>query len=207
MQLAITLFIALFLYLPVGEVLAAGASVKELPPGAFYRFRDHDGRLVMTSTLPKQAIELGYEILDARGEVVAVVEKALPEEERKRVLEEKRRAENDKHLLRLYPTPDDAVRARDRQIEAIRLSIDYANSTVAQLRLKLDQEVAAAAGHERAGREVPENLQATIDQYRRQIREQDDLVAKHQEEIDRIEREFDPIIERLRVLAAREAGR
>lgn len=198
---AVPLLVTLIAPLPAGDALAAEPAVMELPPGAFYRFRDRDGRLVMTSILPKQAIELGYEIIDGQGRVVAVVEKALPEEERQRRLAAQRQAEQDRHLLRLYPTPDDAVRARNRQIEAIQLNIDYASNTVVQLRAKLDQEIAAAAAHERAGREVPANLQATIDLYRRQIREQDELMAKHREEITRVEQEFAPIIARLRELA------
>lgn len=201
MRLPLTVVVVLGLTCASPWIVAAEKpAVQELPPGAFYRYRDGSGQLVMTSTLPKEAIELGYEIIDGHGRVVAVVEKALPEEERQRLLEEKKRQAQDEKLLRMYPTPDDAVRARDRQVQAVRLSIDYANNTLAQLRSKLDQEIAVAARHERAGREIPENLQVAIDQYRRQIREQEELIAKHRADVQALEKEYDPIIERLRQL-------
>jgi hypothetical protein len=168
-----------------------------LPPGAMYRFRSKDGNLTISSVLPQQAIETGYEIIDSRGRVIRTVAAAIPEEERRRMQEQMRIRQQDNQLRRLYPLPEDAERARDRQIASLRLGIDYARGIITQLDGKLSAEVAQAAAAERAGRPVPETVQANIDLYTRQIREQEDRIIQIEQDIVQVGKEFEPIIQRL----------
>lgn len=191
---------------PLAEVQAAGpqpakrADPEALPPGALYRFRTATGDLMLSSVLPEQAIYLGYEIIDNRGRVIRVVEAAKPEEERRRMQEEMRLRQQDAQLQRLYPTPEDAERARDRQLAALRLGIDYARGIIVQLDGKLAGEVAHAAAAERAGKPVPDVVQANIELYTRQIREQEDKIAGIEKDMEAVTEEFAPIIQRLRDL-------
>jgi hypothetical protein len=186
--------------------LGAGAGAAKtdpdaLPSGAMYRFRGRDGNLTISSVLPQQAIESGYEIIDSRGRVLRTVAPAIPEEERRRLQEEMRIRQQDNQLRRLYPLPEDAERARDRQIASLRLGIDFARGIITQLDSKLSAEVAQAAAAERAGRPVPETVQANIDLYTRQIREQEEKIIQIEQDIDGVGQDFEPIIRRLRELA------
>lgn len=176
------------------------AAVEELPPGAMYRYINENKRVVLTSTLPREAIYLGYEIIDAQGRVLSVVEKALPEEERRKQQSVQSQRHRDEEMRKLYPTASDAERALERKIAAIRLNIDYAQNTMAQLNNKLAAEVSAAAQHEKAGRPIPENMQATIDQFTRQIREQNAQIEQFEADIEAARKDFEPIITRLREL-------
>lgn len=180
------------------EAASAKTDPEALPPGALYRFRNASGSLMISSVLPEQAIYTGYEIIDNRGRVLRVVEPAMPEEERRKLQEEMRLRQQDNQLKRLYPTPEDAERARDRQIASLRLGIDYARGIISQLDSKLAAEVASAADAERAGKPVPEAVQANIELYTRQIREQEDKIVDIEKDIGVVTEDFAPIIRRLR---------
>ena len=180
------------------EAASGKTDPEALPPGALYRFRNASGSLMISSVLPEQAIYTGYEIIDNRGRVLRVVEPAMPEEERRKLQEEMRLRQQDNQLKRLYPTPEDAERARDRQIASLRLGIDYARGIISQLDSKLAAEVASAADAERAGKPVPEAVQANIELYTRQIREQEDKIVDIEKDIGVVNEDFAPIIRRLR---------
>jgi len=173
-----------------------------IPPGAMYRYTTPEGRLVIRSTLPKEAIYIGYDIVDANGQLLKTVEKALPEEERLKLREKQRAVERDQNLVKLYPTPDDAARARDRQISAINLKITYAQNSISQLNTKLNDEVSSAANYEKAGNEIPENTRKSIDLISRQIRDEEAKIGKYETDIAKITREFEGIINRLEELTA-----
>jgi len=198
MRRLIFLVLAAGLFAPAAS--AAPSVGEELPPGAMYRYVNEEQRVVITNTLPREAIFLGYEIIDGQGRVLSVVEKALPEEERLRRQQETSQRQRDEELRKLYPTANDAERALERKIASIRLNIDYAQNTMAQLNNKLAAEVSAAAQHEKAGRPIPENMQATIDQFTRQIREQNAQIAQFEADIEAARKEFEPIIKRLQAL-------
>ncbi|MDF1628225.1 MAG: hypothetical protein P1U78_00395 [Alcanivoracaceae bacterium] len=178
----------------------AGGDADSLPPGALYRFRSADGNLMISSVLPEQAIQSGYEVIDNRGRVLKVVDPAIPEEERFKMREEMRIRHQDTQLRRLYPTPADAERARDRQTSSFRLGIDYARGIINQLDSKLAEEVAKAAAAERAGKPVPEVVQGNIDLYTRQIREQEEKIAEFEQDIIAVGEDFAPIISRLKAI-------
>jgi len=169
-----------------------------LPPGALYRYRKEDGSLVISGVLEEPAVQSGYEVIDSRGRVLRTVDAAIPEDERRRMQQDMRVRQQDNQLRRLYPTPGDAERARDRQIASMRLNIDYARNIILQLDGKLSAEVAKAAEAERAGRNIPEVVQADIDLYTRQIREQEEKIESIHQDIADVGAEFEPIITRLR---------
>lgn len=182
------------------QPLRAGADADALPPGALYRFRAADGNLMISSVLPEQAIQSGYEVIDNRGRVLRVVDAAIPEEQRLKMQQEMRIRQQDAQLRRLYPTPQDAERARDRQISSLRLGIDYARGIINQLDGKLADEVAKAAAAERSGKPVPEVVQGNIDMYTRQIREQEEKIAGLEQDIVTVGEDFAPIISRLKAI-------
>ena len=197
------IILMLTILLPVNAALAAKpVAGDEIPPDALYRYINDKGRLVISSTLPQEAIYSGYDIIDQHGRLLKTVEKALPEAERKRQKEALAQKDRDRKLLKLYPTAEDALRARDRKIAAIKLNIDYANNTIGQLNTKLSAEVSSAAKFEKSGRPIPDNMQAAIDQFSRQIREQEKKIDQLENDVKDVNAEFDPIIARLKKIAS-----
>ena len=178
-----------------------------LPPGGVYRYQNEDGQMVMSHTLPEEAILAGYEVLNRAGRVVHTVAAPPDEAERARIRERREardrevaQQQRDQELRRLYTGAEDAVRARDRQMNALRLAVDYARNSISQVQTQLDEEIAAAARAERAGRPIPDGVEANIDRYTRQLQELEADVEQQQREMEQVAEQFRPVIERLEYL-------
>ena len=202
-------------WLPWGLVLAllalpilTPAAPKQNEPAGevMYRYTKPDGTLAVSATLNEQAIHAGYQVLDHNGRVLRREPPAPPEEQarRRQALEARqqaqRQAERDKELERLYAGPEDAVRARDRQLEALELRISYATNTLAQLEEKRDEEVSLAARAERAGRPVPEGTRQAIEEYQRRMAHVRQEIAGYEKDKQAVREQYAPIIERLEEL-------
>lgn len=202
-------------WLPWGLVLAllalpvlTPAAPKQNEPAVevMYRYTKPDGTLAVSATLNEQAIHAGYQVLDHNGRVLRREPPAPPEEQARRrqaiaaEQQAQRQAERDKELERLYAGPEDAVRARERQIEALELRISYATNTLAQLEEKRDQEVSLAARAERAGRPVPEGTRQAIEEYQRRMAHVRQEIAGYEKDKQAVREQYAPIIERLEEL-------
>lgn len=209
----ILIFLMFLAWLPIGTASAAPErpkSEEEIPPGALYRYQTQEGQVVVTSTLPREAIATGYEILDRHGRTIRKVEPAPTQEDLERLearrqekLQRERQREEDKRLRRLYAGPEDAIRARDRQLEALRLNIEYTRNSIGQVEEKLSEEISVAADYERKGQAVPESVRGAIERYQRQLRELNQEIEQYEADMEEVRAEFKPIIERLRVLAGK----
>lgn len=147
-----------------------------------YRYTDDQGVTVLgRQGVPPEFIGRGYEVLNDQGRVIKVVPPAPSAEEMQRLLADKARASSDAQLLRLYSTPEDIDRARDRKLAELDGLIGVARSNLQSARLQQDNLQSQAADHERAGREVPEHLLAQIaNQKDEQLRQYKDI-ARYQE--------------------------
>ena len=188
-------------------VLTPAAPKQNEPAGeVMYRYTKPDGTLAVSATLNEQAIHAGYQVLDHNGRVLRREPPAPPEEQarRRQAMEAEqqaqRQAERDKEFERLYAGPEDAVRARERQIEALELRISYATNTLAQLEEKRDEEVSLAARAERAGRPVPEGTRQAIDEYQRRMAHVRQEIAGYEKDKQAVREQYAPIIERLEEL-------
>ncbi|WP_223425463.1 hypothetical protein [Alcanivorax limicola] len=203
-----TICLAVALLSAPTALLARGGKTPEpeaLPPGAVYRYINAEGSMVMTHALPEEGIYAGYDIIDAQGRVIQQVEAApSPAEQetlraqRDQAREAELQSRRDRELLRMYAVPDDAERARDRQLAALQLNIDYARGNIAQLRSRLDTEISNAARIERSGRDVPEATAVVIERYGRQISDLEQEILQHEADMEQVRENFTPIIERLR---------
>ncbi|MEP5231668.1 MAG: hypothetical protein ABJQ78_09570 [Alloalcanivorax sp.] len=175
---------------------------ERMPDGAYFRHQTSDGVVHLNRTLSMDAIRNGYQLLDQHGRVLEEVEGVpLGDAEAKALrMQRARQAREDRDMLRLYAGPEDAVRARDRKVEALELSISYEENNLAQLQMKLDDEIATAARNERAGRDVPELVKEAIDRLQRQIKTAENKLLEFDKEIDRANQEYAPIIERLQAI-------
>ncbi|EIK54824.1 hypothetical protein YO5_18702 [Stutzerimonas stutzeri TS44] len=128
-----------------------------------YRYTDERGVVVLDRHgVPPQYIGRGYQVLNEQGRVVRVVPPAPTAEERQRLQQEKAQAAADAQLLRLYASPGDVERARKRKLAELDSLIGITQSNLQSLRTQQESLRAQAARHERAGREVPQNLLAQI---------------------------------------------
>ncbi|MCQ4312442.1 DUF4124 domain-containing protein [Pseudomonas stutzeri] len=129
-----------------------------------YRYVDDKGVVVLDRHgVPPQHIGKGYEVLNDQGRVTRVVPPAPTPEERQRLLEAKARAGSDAQLLRLYASVKDVERARARKLSELDSVIGITRGNLQALRTQQGNLQSQAANHERAGRQVPEQLLMQID--------------------------------------------
>ncbi|NKQ12372.1 DUF4124 domain-containing protein [Pseudomonas sp. SST3] len=134
-----------------------------------YRYVDDKGVVVLNRQgVPPQHIGKGYEVLNDQGRVTRVVPAAPTPEERQRLLEAKARASSDAQLLRLYASVKDVERAKARKLSELDSVIGITRGNLQSLRTQQANLQSQAAGHERAGREVPEQLLTQIDNLRKE---------------------------------------
>lgn len=185
-------------------VLAAAIGVAATAEAGMYRYKDDNGRLVISNTIPQEATKRGYDILNNSGRVVETVAPAPTEEElaareaekqRQKALE--RQQEQDRQLLKRYSHPDQAVRAMHRKIRELEGLIQLKRGNISVISSQLDSEQSRAADMERAGRTIPD---ATLEKIRRlesQIRDLEREISIQTREINELKAGFEADIERL----------
>lgn len=183
----------------LGLLLPVLAGAAEL-----YRYTDDKGTTVLSRQgVPPEHIARGYEVLNDQGRVVRVVPPAPSAEEMQRLAEEKAKASSDAQLLRLYSTPEDVERARQRKLTELDGLVAVARGNLQGVRIQQANLQSQAADHERAGREVPAHLLAKIDS---QKAEQERLlgdIARYQAAREQANASFDHDRDRLSELLSR----
>ena len=174
-------------------LLPCWASAAEL-----YRYVNDKGVTVLDRQgVPHQYIGKGYEVLNEQGRVVRVVPPAPTPEEVRRMLKAKEQAKSDAQLLRLYTSVDDVDRARNRRLAELDGLIGVTRGNLQSLRTQQDNLQRQAADHERAGRQVPEELVKQIENVKSDQRRLQKDVARYQALREQAETSF--AAERVRV--------
>jgi hypothetical protein len=183
----------------LGLLLPAMASALEL-----YRYTDERGTTVLSRQgVPPEHIARGYEVLNEQGRVIRVIPPAPTAEELRRMQLEKAQALSDVQLLRLYSTPEDVERARQRKLAELDGLIGVARGNLQSVRTQQGNLQSQAAEHERGGREVPAHLLAQINnQIAEQARLQDDI-ERYRALREQADANFDADLNRLKQLTGR----
>jgi predicted RNase H-like nuclease (RuvC/YqgF family) len=200
---------------PMRLSLAAAALATILGSSAVhantYRYTDENGQMVISNTVPQDAVKRGYQILNQQGRVIREVAPALTEEEiaarEARKQEEKRREEQRKQdamLLKRFSGPDSAVKAMHRKIEELESLIQLKQGNISVLESQLQNEQSRAADMERQGREVPQSLLQKISRLEEQIGELEAEIAGQRSDIDAVRQEFLKDIRRLEQITDKE---
>lgn len=192
-------------------ILAAPFSHAADQEARWYRYYNDKNQPTVTDILTAEHIARGYDELTASMRVIRHVppQKALSPEEvaaaKAKREAEIQRAKQDKQLLRLYSRPQDAELARNRQLDALQLRIDFSNNQIIRLRQSRTAEAQKAAAFERTGKRVPADLRESIDNYDKQIQKAQAEVEERKAEQEKIRADFAPVIQRLQELTGQPA--
>ncbi|WP_227712572.1 DUF4124 domain-containing protein [Marinobacter zhanjiangensis] len=193
-------------------VLAASCLLmSSLADARMYRYKDDNGRMVISSTVPQEASTRGYEILNSQGRVVERIDAAPTEEELRQRAEKERKQQEaeeqrvrDKALLRRYRHPDDAVRALHRKVDELEGLIQLKRGNISVTESQLDAEQSRAANLERSGREIPDATLDKIERLQAQIQDIEAEIDTQAREIEQIQAEYRADIERLEIITEQE---
>lgn len=181
--------------------LLLGGAVTIADAAELYRYVNDKGVTVLDRSVPPQYVSRGYEVLDRDGRVKQVVPAAPSPEERQaqRVAEQEQQRQRsaDETLLRLYSSVDDLNRAQARQIQQIESLIASAEAGLLTLQSQRDEVQSRAASQERAGREVDQQLLQRLQAIEAEQQRLERQIARHQQEIERVNQTFAARRERL----------
>lgn len=187
--------------------LLASTSVQ----AGMYRYKDENGQMVISNTIPQEATKRGYEILGNNGRVVETVppaptaeEIAAREAEKERQRQAEAQRQQDQKLLERYSHPNQAVRAMHRKIREMEGMIQLKRGNISVIASQLDNEQGRAADLERSGREVPEASLEKIRRLEAQIDDIDQEIQNQRRQIQDLKNEFMEDIQRLEEVTGEE---
>lgn len=191
--------------------------------GQLYRFPDENGVLTLSRSLPPEAAQNGYDILDdktmrliervppapTQDEIAEMEARQAEEAERQRQAEsaaneaEKQRekqARYDRTLLLTYPTEADLIDARDRDIGYRQEQIELLTAKLPKLQNTLENAQKEAAERELSGGKITKNMQKRLDAAQEEITVRKQAIEKYQAEINALTEQYQKDLQRLRQL-------
>ena len=179
--------------------------------GTIKCWTNKDGVRECGAAVPPEYSQQRVEVINERGIVVEVKEAAktkeqLEEEARLAKLkqEELRRQEEarlrDTILLHTFTTERDLKISFDDKIDVNKGIIDITNNGTKTLRKNLREVQKKAANYERAGEKTPERVFEEMNSLQRQIKDNDEFIARKQEEINVLKQQYEADLKRFREL-------
>lgn len=176
-----------------------------------YKWRDAEGNLHYSDSLPPEAGTYGYDVVNAQGVLVKRVPPAMSAEEKSVAKAEaaadrakkdaaERQARHDQQLLAANPTEADLRNTQAQQIEMIDLQIKSVQTGLQSLERSLTELLGRAADLERSETAVPERLTNQISDLRRKIDSQYALLERNKSEREKALAGFEAETERYRAL-------
>lgn len=173
-----------------------------------YRYVNDKGVVVLDRLgVPPEFVANGYEVLNEQGRVIDVIPPAPSEEEMKIILQERARAQSDIQLRRLYSTPADVERAKQRKLKELEGMLGIAQGNLESLYAQQADLQSQAAAHERAGRQAPPHLVGQIENLKSEQENLRRRIERYNESREQITTTFDADRDRLKELMERDLRR
>lgn len=181
----------------------------------YYRYQDESGNNVISSTIPPEFANQGYDIVSPRGNVLRHVppkrtpaeieaeKKQLAEMEKaKRLAEQtaeqqKEQAQKDKILLQMFSSVEDVERSRDQKLHAIKVLEGITEESISRQKEILEQEQQEADAIGQNG-SVPEKLKERIEKTKANILDSEQFLKKKEKEKEEIHNQYQKLIERFK---------
>lgn len=201
--------LALALFLGTSAALAADDG----PIPRWFRYLDDRGQPTVTDSVTPEHVVRGYDELTETMRLIRHVPAQKPltaaeiAEAKAKREKEAQQAKDDKQMLRLYSSPQDAERMRDRQLNGLQANIDSSTNSLASLRSRRAEAAQRAATLERTGKPVPTDIKETIATYDRQIQATQKEIDARKAEQEKVRAEYEPVIRRLEILTGKPASK
>lgn len=182
--------------------------------GNLYRYRNHEGNLVIDYAVPPQYVANGYEILSESGTVIDVIEPQVdpedmePEEvQRSRSEAEAAQQKEDEMLLRTYSEIAELEAAMDRKLKQLDREIEIIQSNLEKNEKALDVSRVKAANYQLGGRHVPKALLKNMDSQIHEQRDGENMLVVRQQEYQGTKDRYQGYLDRLKTLKGLNKGK
>lgn len=182
--------------------------------GVRYKWRDAEGNLHYSDSLPANAGKFGYDVISAQGVLMKRVEpaktadelavaSAMAKKQRDAQLAADARARNDQQLLAGYPTENDLVQMHRQQLEMLQQTIKGAELGLQSQERSLADQLGVAADFERDGKPVPAKLVSEIGEIRTMIEAQHGVIFRRKADLEKARAAFATELDHYRALKSR----
>lgn len=177
----------------------------------YYRYKDTNGKWVMTSTIPAEKAKLGYEIIDENGKVIEKIDGEVTgsdlddlKKKRQAEISEKERIkkqqEYDLSLIRRYSFVEDIEAEKKRKLTELNATLSIVKGNLNSVRAELEAEYARAAGIERQDKPLPDDLKKRIADVEAVVISTEDLYKLREQNIKTTTADYDRAIKRFQEL-------
>lgn len=189
----------------VFAILAMGFSLSAQAEHDRYKWKDAQGNLHYDDSLPAEAVQFGYDVVNTSGMVVKHVDRAKTAEELKtdkeaaaKLAADKKaadeQAQHDQQMLAAYPNEQDLMHAQQGQLDSLDQEAHATQMSLDSQEKSLTDMLGRAADLERTGKPVPKFLSTQIETQRNVVAKQKDYIAgKQKERVDTVQRFADDI--------------
>ncbi len=186
-----------------------------LSANKYYRYKDDKGKLVVSSTLPPEVSQKGYDIVNNMGIILESVAPRKTQEQLEAELADKAKREEeakiqkeqeqlDSILMNSYTDISDIERARDNELLSRLRDSMLLKQNIRRLTRMLEDTQTRAARDERLGKEIGKSILKDIDIFKKRIAAEKQEVIKVEENHDRINQRYSSSIIRFNELKAEE---
>jgi hypothetical protein len=198
MRSIVAIPIALTLVLMTDAALLHAASVAHTQ----FRWKDAAGIPHYSDMLTPEALQFGYDVLNAKGAVVKHVERQrTPEElfteesaaaaEATSKRDAQLQALTDQRMLAAYPNEKEFIAARQAQLDSIDQNIHAATNSLGVQERSLSDALARAASFDHDGKPVPDDVKKQIEALRKSAEALRAYVVRRQKEKQEATRKFE----------------
>lgn len=172
--------------------------------GSLFRYKNSDGVLVTTDTLPPDAVAKGYEIVNEHGRVLDIIAPALTGEEgearRRKMAELAELRKQDQYLLTSFSQVEEIEALKSRKLSLLARDMQQLEDNLEVMSDREQEILRDAAGMELVGKEVSKPIKVELERVREKQLNMDRLLIKRQQEYRQIEKRYDSYITRFRQL-------
>lgn len=173
------------------------------PTGKFYRYYDHRGIAVTSSTVTPAHIRHGYDVLNERMDVIYRVPAGTPASDaafqRKKNAEEQQRKQ-DERLIQAYGSSQRAAAKRDEIVRGLNAQIEFQRSQYQKMQDNYNNLINQENGYKRSGQAVPKHLADQIKNARVSLQRMSNSITTSEQNKVRTENEYNHAINRLKAL-------
>ena len=179
-----------------------------------YKWVDENGQMHFGDKIPQKYLAKEHDVLNERGMKVKhkeaeknaqekAEEQRLEQERKQAELELQKKKKLDRVLLDAYDTEDDLVAARDSRLEAVATQIQLSEAFISESNKKIKSMEEQVAEIKVSGRDVPDNLYASLENEKQQVATQTRVMQTHKKRSDEISEKYNDYIKRFREAQAR----
>ncbi|MCW8942074.1 MAG: DUF4124 domain-containing protein [Gammaproteobacteria bacterium] len=179
-----------------------------------YKWVDENGQMHFGDKIPQKYLAKEHDELNERGMKVKhreaeknakekAEEQRLEQERKQAELELQKKKKLDRVLLDAYDTEDDLVAARDSRLEAVATQIQLSEAFISESNKKIKSMEEQVAEIKVSGRDVPDNLYASLENEKQQVATQTRVMQTHKKRSDEISEKYNDYIKRFREAQAR----